>query len=281
MCRFVCYGGPPITLGSLVTEPQHSLVRQSYRASERVEPLNGDGFGVAWYAPTISDEPGVYRSISPAWSDRNLNAISRVTQSGCIFAHVRAATPGLPVVITNCHPFLRGRYAFMHNGSLPDFLKLRRKWLTALSDESFLGIEGTTDSEHIFALFMDKLAARTETEPLDAMIKATHAVQIGAGRNGAPAQLNLAVTDGLRTVVTRCTTDPQGRAESLHWHWGREYVCENGACRMVEPDRGKGAVIVSSEPLSNDFQWEPVPVNHLVAVDEAHNARLEPCPTTD
>ena len=46
MCRFVAYLGQEITLSSLVTEPDHSLIHQSYDSNERSEPLNGDGSGV-------------------------------------------------------------------------------------------------------------------------------------------------------------------------------------------------------------------------------------------
>ena len=50
MCRFVFYRGAPIRLSSLLTEPVHSIIHQSYRSKERAEPLNGDGFGVGWHA---------------------------------------------------------------------------------------------------------------------------------------------------------------------------------------------------------------------------------------
>lgn len=92
MCRFVLYHGPPITLGSLVTEPENSLIHQSYQSRERAEPLNGDGFGLAWYAPELSAAPALFRSISPAWNNANLLSLARVVRSHCILAHVRAAT---------------------------------------------------------------------------------------------------------------------------------------------------------------------------------------------
>ena len=39
MCRFTLYLGPPVRLSTLLTEPEHSLIRQSYQARERSEPL--------------------------------------------------------------------------------------------------------------------------------------------------------------------------------------------------------------------------------------------------
>ena len=95
MCRFTFYLGRPIRLSSLITDPSHSVIRQSFQAQEREEPLNGDGFGVAWYAPEHSDEPAVFKSVTPAWSNRNLRDLARVVASHCILAHVRAATQQL------------------------------------------------------------------------------------------------------------------------------------------------------------------------------------------
>lgn len=116
MCRFLIYHGPPLRISQLVREPNHSLIRQSFRSAERVEPLNGDGFGIAWYVPDVSPEPALFRSITPAWSNQNLLHLARVTVSPCVLGHVRAASPGLAVTETNAHPFVFGRYAFMHNG---------------------------------------------------------------------------------------------------------------------------------------------------------------------
>ena len=126
MCRFVAYLGPPLRLDLLVTRPVHSLIHQSYESQERAEPLNGDGFGVGWFVPGAGAEPAVFRSISPAWNNRNLLDIARVSESPCIFAHVRAASPGLPVIETNCHPFREGSFLFMHNGYVGGFERVRR-----------------------------------------------------------------------------------------------------------------------------------------------------------
>jgi glutamine amidotransferase len=51
MCRMVGYlGGPPVSLSSVVLEPEHSLHVQSYAPTEMASGVvNADGFG--WYAP--------------------------------------------------------------------------------------------------------------------------------------------------------------------------------------------------------------------------------------
>lgn len=53
-------------------------------------------------------KPQVFTSITPAWNNENLNRLATKLESGVIFAHVRAAYPGMPVSEQNCHPFQWG-----------------------------------------------------------------------------------------------------------------------------------------------------------------------------
>lgn len=283
MCRFVLYLGPPLTLASLFIEPSHSLINQSIHAQERDEPLNGDGFGVAWYSE-FSPEPAAFRSVTPAWSNRNLQQIARVTRSRCVLAHVRAATQGLGVTETNCHPFTHERWAFMHNGDLGAFSRIRREMLASLSERAFSALLGTTDSEHIFGLVLDRLlgnGGETVEHMAEALVDGVDYALSLSRSVGADVHsyLNLALTNGQSAVACRVTTDKPEHADSLYMHTGRRYLCQDGVCRMVSPEAGQGAVIVSSERLSDDPGWQKVPVNHLVVIREDRTADLRAWPT--
>lgn len=272
MCRFVLYLGPPVTLSSLITEPEHSIINQSYESREREEPLNGDGFGVVWYVPDISPQAALFRSITPAWSNQNLRHLARMTRSSCILAHVRAATPGLPVTETNTHPFVWQSYAFMHNGVVAGFAGVKRALLDRLGEEAYRMIEGTTDSEHVFALFLEELLRNPHGDPVRRMAAAVSgAIRAVLGlceEAGvlAPSYLNLAVADGERAIVCRYTNGAESTAPSLHLHTGKTYVCRDGVCEMADAGAGGHAVIVASEPLSEDPGWSVVPPNHMVVV---------------
>ena len=50
----------------------------------------------------------------------------------------------------------------MHNGSLEGFSQGRRKLLAELSDEAFELIAGSTDSEHLFAIFVEAFEFTSE-----------------------------------------------------------------------------------------------------------------------
>ncbi|MEV4728171.1 ergothioneine biosynthesis protein EgtC, partial [Micromonospora humida] len=78
MCRHLAYLGPPVTLRSLLYDPPHSLVRQSWapRDMRGGGTVNVDGFGVGWYPGTgrpggddgRGGAPVRYRRAGPIWS---------------------------------------------------------------------------------------------------------------------------------------------------------------------------------------------------------------------
>lgn len=273
MCRFALYLGEKITISSLVTEPVHSILHQSFHSHEREEPLNGDGFGIAWY-PKDSAEPAILKEVHPAWNSLNLRNVARVTRTSCLLAHIRAASPGLPVTQLNCHPFSRGGLSFMHNGTVGGFLGFKQRLVSELRPETFAALEGSTDSEHVFALITEAWNDLDDLAPLDRLeqamrrgISRIEAMRETSGSN-EPSLLNLALSDGKRAVVSRYVSAGETPANTLYVHSGRRYVCEEGMCRMIDPADAGGAVIVCSEPLSKDDGWDRVPRNHLVRVED-------------
>lgn len=282
MCRILVYKGNPVLLADLVTKPDHSLILQSYRSKERTEPLNGDGWGVGWYVPDISPNPCLLTSISPAWSNRNLHRLADKVQSSCIFAHLRAATGGLVVTDTNCHPFQYGNLLWMHNGSIGEFPKIKRALRACLRDDLYEKIEGTTDSEHAFYLFLHHLEKSPEECSVDEFKQALtktirHIVQLGkdAGTE-VPHYFNFAVTNGDMILVTRYISNPTHSPESLYYASGDGYQCRDGKCEIRPLEEGQpGAFLLASEPLTDTpHRWEPVPVNHMITITD--DILLEP-----
>ena len=277
MCRFVFYRGAPIRLSSLITDPAHSIIHQSYHSLERDEPLNGDGFGVAWYAPEESDKPAIFKDVSPAWNNQNLANLANVVRSPCIVAHIRAASPGLPVSELNCHPFSWRQFTFAHNGDMGGFQKLRRAIQTKLGDEAFNLLKGSTDSEHLFALFANEYDESSHDTKLNAMaaalISAIDIVEsIKMERNvSVPALLNLVLTDGRNTVITRYISQSGEKPNSLYVHTGSAYECIDGVCHMRDQSESGKPVLIASEPLSHDGGWKSVARNTMLLIDSDSN----------
>lgn len=277
MCRFAAYLGPEIFISSLVTEPHHSIIHQSYQAKERIEPLNGDGFGIGWYAPPFCDAPAVFKDVSPAWSNQNLRNVARVTKSTCIFAHVRAATVGGGVSQSNCHPFSWKNYLFMHNGTVFGFDKIHRRLRQSLSDEVYALIEGNTDTEHVFALFVDEIKeiSDPDMEQLSlALLRAISRLEQVKREAGVsePSTLNLVLSDGKRMLATRYVSKGY-ESNSLYLLIGGQFHCREGLCSM---DGGQEAVLIASEPLNRSKKWQEVENNHLVTVDYDRTTSIIP-----
>ncbi len=277
MCRFTLYLGPPIKLSSLLLDPEHSLIRQSAHAQEREEPLNGDGFGVGWYAREFGPEPAVFRSITPAWNNRNLHNLARVVASDCILAHVRAATQSSGVNEANCHPFRYREYLFMHNGDVGDFRRVRRRLLADVSDEAFGNVYGSTDSEHFFAVLIDEMSklpahsqalARMAAAMERAIARVTAIVAAHGGNE--PCHLNCAISDGNEAVISRFTNDPDEAPPSLYYFPGQLYPDASAARSRTE----SSAVIVSSERLTEDPGWRAIAPNHLVLLGRGRDPEL-------
>jgi glutamine amidotransferase len=244
MCRWAAYLGPDIFLEDIVSAPCRSLIAQSHHALEAKSPTNGDGFGVAWYGSR--PEPGLYRDILPAWSDPNLRSLCRQIRSGLFLAHVRASTGGA-TSRANCHPFVSGRFCFMHNGQIGHFERLRRTLEASLPDDLYGERQGTTDSELLFLLMLDE---GLRDDPHAAAARAVSRV-IAAGRRAgveAPLKLTAAFCDGRTLHAVRYSTD--AHAPTLY------------AARC----RGGGYCLVS-EPFEEDCKdFQPVPADSFVTV---------------
>ncbi|WEX88380.1 class II glutamine amidotransferase [Sinorhizobium garamanticum] len=246
MCRWAAYRGEPLYLEELVTSPAHSLIEQSHCATRAKTATNGDGFGIAWYGDR--PEPGRYRDILPAWSDCNLRSIARQIRSPLFLAHVRAATGG-GTRRDNCHPFVFGRWSFMHNGQVGDFEHLRRPMENMLDDEFYAARTGTTDSELLFLL---ALQFGLDRDPVGACAEALGFVERLAVHLGRPVlvRFTAAFSNGHDLYAVRYASDR--KAPTL-------YAAPMG------PD---GGYCLVSEPLNDDNAWAEIPDGSAVIVGE-------------
>ncbi|MBM4151223.1 MAG: class II glutamine amidotransferase [Ignavibacteria bacterium] len=276
MCRFVAYLGSPVLADDLLYKPRYSLISaQSVNAGEMSAQVNGDGFGIGWYAPGLDPEPCVFRSIKPAWSDQNLRNLARKIHAPSIFAHIRAASPGMPVEEYNSHPFTCGRLMFMHNGVIGGFKEIRRSLLRSLNDTSYDAISGSTDSEHLFGLILnhidDPYADITSEQLMNAMESALQDLSkiLLESSIKQHSYINACLTDGDSLIAVRYTTNHSVQPASMYYMYGTEYHCREESC-MMEPSTGKPhAIVVASEPFtSKRSEWMKVERNSMLTVDE-------------
>lgn len=236
MCRWLVYcSSEPILIADLVLNSHHSIVRQSFSGGFHPDcsdknnmRMNADGFGLGWYGLRESGaSAAIFRSITPAWSNRNLRELAGVVSSRCCFAHVRAATPGSVVSEENTHPFRYGRLLFQHNGHIEGFGRVKRRLIERLPDGLLAWVDGSTDSEYCFALLLAQLerpdrADRFPVAELEFAVLRTLAILKALGDDerivDGFSTCNFALTDGASVVITRyCDKAPQIPPPSLYY----------------------------------------------------------------
>lgn len=238
MCRWAAYTGQKIFLEDIVSRPGHSLIHQSHCATQCSTAINADGFGIAWYGDR--PEPGLYRDIYPAWSDPNLRSITAQVKSSLFLAHVRAST-GTATSRNNCHPFVVGRWSFMHNGQIGGYEAFRRDADMMIPEDLYPHRKGATDSE---ALFLVAIAEGLDHDPQGALERAAaRMIALSEAKGQGPhLRLTCCFSDGETLFAVRYASDD--KAPTLWHRWSET--------------RGGRAVV--SEPLEADEgDWEAIP----------------------
>lgn len=116
MCRHLGWLGSPVSVASLVLEPSHGLVVQSYAPRRQKHgTMNADGWGVGFFDGD-GGEVRRWRSAAPLWGDASFASVAPALRSGCIVAAVRSATVGMPIEPSASAPFSDGRWLLSHNG---------------------------------------------------------------------------------------------------------------------------------------------------------------------
>jgi glutamine amidotransferase len=239
MCRHLAYLGPPVALGALLVKPEHSLLTQTTAPRHQAPGItNVHGFGVAWYLDGHR-EPRRYRTTAPMADDATIGGHDGI-ESGAVLAAARNASPGLPLIEQNNAPYLAKRWAFSHNGYIARYLS-RPDLRAQASAERAARIEGTTDSELLFAFVLSALDARSG--PATALALAIALV------GDDDSKLNLLLTDGSTIWATR---------------WGNSLF-------TLASDH---AVVVASEPYDDDARWREVPDRSVVTADLSDHATI-------
>ena len=278
ICRWLAYSGSPVLLEELLYNRQNSLIVQSLHSRLGAEETNGDGFGVGWYGEP--ETPAVFRSIEPAWNDRNLRELSGHIESGLVFAHIRAST-GSPVQQTNCHPFRNGHWLFMHNGFVDGFHEIKRDLALAVDPSLYPEMEGTTDTEMMFHL---ALTFGLKDDPPQAVARTVGLVEATGREHGIefPFQGTIATTDGERIWAFRYSS--KGDSRSLFFSTDlptlRELYPENEELQGLDEE----SRLVVSEPLGDlPGAWNEVPESSYGVIqpgqDEMH--AFEPIAAAD
>src|SRR6266536_605462 len=291
MCRMAAYLGPSAPLAVLLSDPPYALGEQAWRA--RIpgpgggNAVNVDGTGVVWW-PAGEEQGAPLRYVTelPPWADPNLLGLAARLEGTVQLSLVRSATPGLSYGAWSVAPFVHGRVAVAHNGSIRGFRGAPgRRLLERLPDDLLGELGALTDSAVLAALVAAELRDRgpggrkSEAQPggrppadrglgggpaagprgpedlAGALGAAVLAVEKVCADAGEAATLTVLAADGERLAGVRAAI---GRASHPLFTLALS-----------------GALLAASEPLDDDPGWVEVPDRHLVELTAA-GARRRP-----
>lgn len=266
---------------------------------------------MAWYTDARNDfipacnglRPALYKSSQPARNDLNFRWICANTQTKVCFAHIRAATSTATTPVNN-HPFVFGRHAFMHNGFIADFLSIRRQLCELLDQDTYGNVLGSTDSEHLAALYMTYLTSGrgkaaweeqySTSEMADALHRAVSTVislqqKILGVRGANPNDLNLAATDGSQMIAYRFRNHAVEQPPSLYYSTtagvtlNRKYPDlpnggENPAASKTTEEHGRHVIVASEPSTYKDEEWQLIQKNWCLTVETDGSVNVSKIP---
>ncbi|MFX0575967.1 ergothioneine biosynthesis protein EgtC [Nocardia nepalensis] len=256
MCRQLGYVGPAVRVGDMLTLGSHSLRTQAWAPKDMRGggTINADGFGAAWWrAEGESVTVSRYRNQAPIWTDPAVEEVLPQLESWAVLAAVRSATVGMPVERTACAPFTHGRWAFSHNGVVPDW----RRALSAVAEEfgstatelgagqlfepvRLLEAESTTDSATLWVILRGLLSTGAPDGSWAAAPAALSLLVAAVLAQAPGARLNFLLGDGQQLWATTV------------YHSLSALVTDDFA-------------ILCSEPFDDDPRWQPIPDRQLVS----------------
>ena len=276
MCRVWAHLGDPQHLDEPLFAAENSLVAQSVSPA-LMSLLNIGGFGLlAWDAASATpEEPYAYRTPGVPVFDRNLKALARKVQATAAIAHVRGVVydPAERVGPQNLHPFrfAGARVALAQNGDLHGFAAMRFDLLEYLAPGLADRIEGTTDTEWVYALVLSQLDDPFGPADADEMATAVEGaldiLREVRARHGIETQspVNLVVSDGTSMVATRFAFDYGWYPDDDSFFAGEREFDFTTLWYREAP--GGDAVTIASEPLTLDrADWIEAPEYSLLVI---------------
>lgn len=148
MCRLMALrAAHPVPLYRFLIGGDNSFAVQSLE--------HPDGWGIAYHQ---GGEPSLVKSVLPAITDELFEEVAFAVTTRSVLAHVRRATAGV-IAHRNCHPFRMGPWVFAHNGAITDYDRVKDELVGLLSPAHRSSLEGETDAEVFFRLFLTHLEA--------------------------------------------------------------------------------------------------------------------------
>ena len=268
-------------LGFLVQEPakiKYSRIQQE-KDFYKIKGDCTDGWGIGFYQNGVAY---MVKRASSFYDDFRISTIMDKVKSKSVITHLRKATIG-EIKESNTQPFRYGYWLFAHSGTVAHFRKIKSLISQKLPSSFKNKINGNTDSEYCFYLYLYYLKGKGRVKKGDiAFENAINALQltsrsIDKWTNEIKSQqfstYNFLVTNGKYMLASR-------RGDALFYLKKRWSESDNlfklGNLNITIKEDVGNFVIISSEKIGDDKNWNEIKDNHLLAIDENINTTIYP-----
>ena len=226
MCRHLGYLGAATSVGSLLTQGDHSLRTQSFAPNDMRGggTINADGFGVAWWQ---DGSVRSYRNPMPIWTDPAVDDVLPQVR-----AAVRSATVGMPVERSACAPFTDDRWAFSHNGVVFGWPQSMVELWSEVPPIDALALPAPTDAAGLWFVLRNLLRTHDPETALRVLVRRVLATS-------PKARLNFLLSDGESMYAT-----------AVH--------------HSLSVLRNEDSVTIASEPLDDRPDWISIDDRRMV-----------------
>jgi predicted glutamine amidotransferase len=219
MCRLLAYASAePASLSSIVGPTLTDFVELSKE--------HKDGWGLTTCA-SIGGLQERERDLAPAVESDLFAQVAHDRESDGALFHLRLASKGLAVDLSNNHPFIHGDISFMHNGTIRPASSVEK-----LIDADLLGqLTSTTDSERYFYAILSQAKSLGLIEAIRATVKEISSTLKYSAIN------SITLTPDFLIAV--CQYDEAEQSEwTVPFHYELRFTKEDGAVKIASTGWG-------------------------------------------
>jgi predicted glutamine amidotransferase len=206
-----------------------------------IPPGHKDGWGMACSSMNESEMKliGKYQGSAMESPIYRKNVQSYSKQPNIFICHLRKASPGIPLSLSNSQPFFYKGWAFIHNGTVYDAHKFTyNREMERTSDNS--------DSEYLFYHLMTNIFLKsTSTTVKESLIRSISKISLKF------SSVNNMISDGRNLYAIRFSKE--------HEEYYNLFYCEL-----------ETGVIISSEPIQlqelRDKKWYEMPNRSIFSI---------------
>ncbi|MEU6564130.1 ergothioneine biosynthesis protein EgtC [Nocardia nova] len=230
-----------------------------------------------------------YRNPAPIWTDPAVDEVLPQLWSTAVLGAVRSATVGMPVERSACAPFIDARWAFSHNGVIPEWRTVLPAVAARFGAPDLLTAESVTDSAALWVIVRAALAGCEGTAGArDRAAGTTTGFAGPAGRDPLPNDAEGIPSDVKRPTAADTGDVAPGEVAAVLAEVADAILVRAPAARL-NLLLGDGETlwattvyhslsvlvtddfaVVSSEPYDDDPRWRPIADGQVLTVRPGH-----------